>query len=290
MGKVLKSPLLWFILMGLVLFMLDGARNSKPAQTILVTQGDVQRIHDQWQAQSGNPVSGAMFNALLQEQIQERRLYREALELGLDEDDVIVRRRLAQKLRFLSEDLVNNRIIDDGELENYYAENSEVYFKPAEISFRHIYFSADKPVKKVHETLAMLRSQDDSHLPTELWRNAGDPFMLGRSFRNQSLRQITQQFGAEFADALSRLTLHSWQGPLSSAFGLHLVLLEHYQAATPLPFVEVQDQVQLDYRAARRKESFSNYLDKLAIKYPVIMEAVIETGQNTETPGKISQP
>ena len=280
MGKFFRTPLLWFVLIGAALFAIDSHNQTKSNQSILVTQGDLQRIRDQWQAQSGQPVTADMLDALLEELIQERRLYREALALGLDKNDVIVRRRLAQKLRFLTEDLPDKQNRNDGELEAFFDEHRQEYRNPAEVSFKHIYFNADlstqTDIDKLHvqiqEVLSVLHSQSSNPSKSSSWERMGKIFMLGRSFSNRSMIQVRQQFGSQFADKLEALQTRSWVGPISSPFGLHLVYVDNYLASTLLPFSKAREQVELDYRAAQRKDSFSRYLETLATKYPVIIE------------------
>jgi len=294
MSRLLKTPLLWFVLAGFTLFAIDSYReNNNSNLSILVTQGDIQRIRDQWLSQSGKPVTADMLNALMQELIQERRLYREALALGLDKNDVIVRRRLAQKLRFLTEDLPGNYQTDEGGLEAYFDAHQQDYKTPAEISFKHIYFNADNPDPaavdqvraRIQEALSKLRTPNKPPAETNSWHAMGNIFMLGRNFSNRTIRQIQQQFGSDFAATLSSLEVNTWIGPISSPFGLHLLYIDQYLAPTLPPFAKVQAQVELDYRAMLRKENFSQYLESLATKYPVIIEVASKDSALTISEG-----
>ena len=280
MGNFLKAPLLWFVLTGIALFVIDSHNQNNNNQSIRISQGDIQRVRDQWQAQSGKPVTADMLDALLQEQIQERRLYREALALGLDKNDVIVRRRLAQKLRFLTEDLPGNQNRYDGELEAYFDRNRHDYVRPAEVSFKHIYFNTDRSIEsdinstylRIQEVLSLLKTQNTSPSETDSWQRMGNIFMLGRNFPNYTMVQVSQQFGSEFADRLTTFESSSWVGPISSPFGLHLVYIDQYRASTARSFVEARAQVEMDYRAEQRDDNFNRYLESLATKYPVIIE------------------
>ncbi len=298
MKRILKTPLVWFVVIGAALFAADELRQNRADHTIRITQGDIQRIRDQWQAQSGSHVTREMLDALIQEQVQERRLYREALALGLAQDDVIVRRRLAQKLRFLTEDLAGDVAPDSAELERYFREHREHYKEPARISFHHVYFSSETRGERARADataqLSVLAFADLSagetspatpvtqFKATTDWLSLGDPFMLGRSFHNRSVDEIERQFGPSFATALkaqatrtrepSETRSNRWGGPIQSSFGIHLVSVDEFEFATYPKLNEVRDRVVQAYRLAQRKVAYDRYLATLADKYPALIE------------------
>jgi len=274
MRGILKTPLLWFLVLGAALFLLDGLQRQRAGQTIHITRGDIQRIRDQWQAQSGKPVTQDMLNALIQEQIQQRRLYREALALGLDQDDVIVRRRLAQKLRFLTEDLNAETEPDEAAVKTYFEQQRALYTLPSRLSFHHIYFSREVRGNHASEdAIRALAQLQSGQIAQTNWQKLGDPFMLGRIFQQRSTASLSQQFGQPFVEALLNHVDQGWIGPVESALGIHLVQVDDFQPARLPALDEVRARVLEDYRVSQRALSYQHYLATLGKKYPVVIQA-----------------
>lgn len=270
MLSIFRAPLFWFLFMGAGLFVIDAYLSSESKNTIVITRGDVNKITDQWRAQSGKEITPAMLAALIQEQVQERRLYREALALNLDKDDVIIQRRLAQKLRFLNEDIVDEREISEENLVRYYRDHATRYVTSSTYTFQHIYFSAEDPKAKEKAAVTLVSLSEVNHEP---WESLGSPFILGRYFKNQTSTTLKHQFGQEFMSALGVLELKKWIGPVESGYGLHLIYLEGFVPGHLPSYETLETQLLEDYRAANRKQSFEAFLDRLVEKYPVIIEA-----------------
>jgi len=268
----MKTPLLWFLIAGSALFALDMFRPSRSDNTIHITQGDIKGIRDQWKSQSGEAITQDRLDALVIELIQERRLSREAIELNLDQDDVIVRRRLEQKLRFLTESLSDSVDPTESDLEAFFVEHQRSYDQPAEWSFRHIFFSAESRGDEAEfdATSLLVELQQESNAE---WQTMGDPFVLGKAFANRSAPELEQLFGTPFVDRLSQSDAEDWYGPLRSPFGHHLVWIEHHQPARAMTLEHARKQVLYDYRSVQRKLAFQRYLANLAQKYPVAMPA-----------------
>ena len=268
----MKTPLLWFLIAGSALFALDMFRPNRSDNTIHITQGDIQGIRDQWKSQSGEAITQGRLDALVIELIQERRLSREAIELNLDQDDVIVRRRLEQKLRFLTESLSDSVDPTESDLEAFFVEHQGSYDQPAGWSFRHIFFSAESRGDEAEFDATSLLFELQQKTNAE-WQTLGDPFILGKAFANRSVSELEQLFGTPFVDRLSQSDAEDWYGPLRSPFGHHLVWIEHHQPARAMTLEHARKQVLYDYRVAQRKLAFQRYLANLAQKYPVVMPA-----------------
>jgi parvulin-like peptidyl-prolyl isomerase len=275
--RFLKDPLTIFLAFGLLVFVgerLIGTDGDREAYRIDITQGQQQRILDQWQTQMGRPPTPEEAAGLLDQWLREEIFYREARALGLDENDTIIRRRLAQKLTFLNEDLANAEPPGQEELEEYFEANLDRYRLPDRYSFEHVYFSSDRREDARADALAEI----DSAAPT------GDPFILQKTYADRSVREIGDLFGAAFAEALQQLDAadtETWQGPIESAYGWHLIRLGgHTPGRDPL-MAEVADAVQRDFLQMRRRDANEAFYRSLRERYDIRFEDA-ETDESGE--------
>lgn len=274
-NKLLREPLLHFLLLGAGLFILFyqvADPNLDQPDRVMVSQADVDRLVSQWQRQWKRPPTEEELNGMIESYIRETILYREALALGLDQDDVIVRRRLGQKLEFLFKDLAEQIDPNEEELTEFLRENNNRYTDPERYTFTHIYFSHDKRgsaiVDDVQSMLQRLQTQQDDVDLTQ----AGDRFLYQHQFDNQTPAQISRIFGSVFTDSLAGLEIGQWVGPVESGYGLHLVYIDQRTEAQALALDEVRDKVRWDVLAERRQEIDRAFYAELRKKYEVIME------------------
>ena len=151
-------------------------------------------------------------DGLINAHVREEILVREARNLGLDDNDVIIRRRLAQKLTFLTEDLALLEPPTDAESIEFFQTSAERYRIPARHSFSHVYFSPDARATPREDAIAAAHHVDETN-----WRTLGDPFMLPGTFADVSEADVRKDFGARFSESLAKLTGDGWQGPVGSA-------------------------------------------------------------------------
>ena len=264
----LRDPLAIFLAIGLAVFALERAWRTDESQTIVVTAAQQEQMAELWAAQAGRAPTEAERRSLVADHVREEMLVREAKRLRLDQNDVIVRRRLAQKLTFIAEDVAALVPAEEAELRRHYAANPERYATPAVVSFSHIYFSPDQRANASAEAAAALAA-----LVPEAWRTTGDPFLLGRSYRYASAARVRQDFGEAFAAALLAVPADStWRGPVESAYGFHLVRVDARQAASAPTYEAVAERVVADYDAERRAEANRAYFEELQAQYTVIVE------------------
>jgi hypothetical protein len=268
-AKLLREPLLYFLLAGAALFLITDALGGDAAERIVVSDAERARLAAQWQAQMGRPPTDTELDGLIQQWLREEIYYREAKAMGLDEDDVIIRRRLAQKLTFLTEDLATAAAPDEAALRRYYQDNAERYQEPERWSFSHRYFSGERREQAEADARAALQTlkAGDEGVGGE---DAGDPFMLQRSYVERAQREIGELFGREFAAAVTDLPVGGWHGPVRSAYGWHLVKVEDHEPARQRPFEEVVDQVATDYRQQQRREANEAYFESLLERYEIV--------------------
>jgi peptidyl-prolyl cis-trans isomerase C len=275
--KFLKDPLIIFLVFGMAIFgaqRLWDAGSVDADYQIDITPGLQNRILDQWQAQMGRAPTPAEASGLLEQWIKEEIYYREAKTLGLDDNDTIIRRRLAQKLTFLNEDLANAQPPATAELEAFFLQNSADYAEPERFSFEHRYFSSDR--------------RDDAQLDAEAARSSatitGDPFILQRSYARRAAREIADLFGRDFAISLADLDADSpdhWQGPIRSAYGWHLIRLSERTAPRNPPLAEVSDAVLRDFQQQRRQQANEAFYQQLRSRYDILL---IEPGVEAKPP------
>lgn len=256
-----------FLGLGLLVFLVDDWFGTEPEQRIVIDDAAVQRLVDLWQAQAQRPPTVAELEALVAGQVREEVLVREARQLGLDQDDVILRRRLAQKMSFLLEDLSQPESPSLDEMRAYFDENHADFARPATQSFQHIYLG-DRGAMDDRDVAEIRRALDAG----DPWRTLGRPFMLQREYAQRRATQIDDLFGDGFAEALSTFELDTWQGPVPSSLGQHLVRVLQRTAEERPNFEEVRDRVAervLEERRRRRNEdAYREIADRYQIELP----------------------
>lgn len=263
----LRDPLWVFVAIGVLLFWLDARRATDDLQ-IAVTDADVERLTAQWQAQTGRDPSETELDGLIDQFVEEEVYYREALTYKLETNDTIIRRRLVQKLTFLTEDVANSAEPSEDELRNFYNDRKDNYRQPQKYSFRHIYFSRDRREDAARDAQAELdrlsaSSSQDTQSPE------GDPFMLQSNFAERSAREIASTFGVGFAEALPELPLNAWSAPVGSAYGHHLVYMHSLTESYTPDFEAVANRVANDYATDQRKQANNKFKEALLEKYTV---------------------
>ena len=264
--KYLKDPLVVFLLIGVAIFGVDAWRSSGP-ELLRVGLLDIERLQDQWQSQMGRPPTQTELDGLIDAHVREEILVREARNIGLDGNDVIIRRRLAQKLTFLTEDLALLEPPTDAEAIEFFQENTERYRIPARYSFSHVYFSPDARATPREDATAAAHHVEETN-----WRTLGDPFMLRDTFANVSEADVRKDFGARFSESLAKLTGDGWQGPVESGYGYHLVRVNQRTQARAPSYDEVKEKVVGDLDAKRRADANARYYESLRSRYEIEVE------------------
>ncbi len=284
--KFLRDPLVHFTLAAALLFAVYAAlsrdeRQDAMAQQVLISEGKIrwlqQTFSNQWQR---TPTSEETEN-LVAGLVEEELLSREAKSLGLDQDDTIIRRRLAQKLGFLIDDTTRIAEPSDAQLRRFYSDNIDHFTSMPAISFRQVYFSPQqRPNVEQDAKAALVLISAGGETGAAL----GDRLMLDAEFHDADQRTVSSLFGADFANAIFAMTPHAWHGPVASGFGFHLVEVTDQRPAESLPFDSVRDKVIVEWRRQEEAKIKAAYLDRLKSKYGVDIEpgakALLEgTGQ-----------
>jgi hypothetical protein len=274
--NILREPLLHFTIAGAILFggydwANRGAETSLPDQPLTIGEGQVRWLRETFASQWRRTPTAEEMTGLLATLTEEELLAREARALGLDRDDTVVRRRLAQKLTFIVED--TSRIADpsEDELRRFHGEHAERYQTDPRITFRHVFFSPQRrPVAEADATAALIRVSATG-APVE-----GDPMPLDDSYEDVDRPAVASLFGPDFARALFAAPPGAWSGPVKSAYGLHLVQATHVRPGGARPFEDVSDVVMSDWRRERERDTKAAYLAKLRDKYRVGIDPAAE--------------
>ena len=266
MRAIIKDPLFFFLIAGAALFVV--AQLGEPEEIsydIDISEAEIQRLGDQWVMQMRRQPTDQEMRGLVEQLVKEEIYYREARRLNLDVDDTIVRRRMVQKLTFLTEDIATAAPFDEPSLRAYYDEHIDRYRLPDRVSFRHRYFSSDRRDDAEGDATAALADAD----------NLGDPFMLQKSYALRSEREIGDLFGRDFAAALAQLgPAQEWQGPVRSAYGWHAVLVTAVEKARAQPFADVSERVLVDAQQSTREAANQAYYEDLKSRYIVSFPSV----------------
>ncbi len=278
MKSFLRQPLFHFVVIGIAFGILyawvwkrDDAASDR---TIRITAADIARLEAGWQARWNRFPTPEEKAGLIQAQIRESALYREAVAMGLDEDDPVIRRVLVQKLETIARDLVEISLAPtEQDLASYFEDNSDNYRPPPVITFTQVFIDPDKrgdrTLDDAEETLAKLRSLGT---PPDDLDKYGDPLMLQRHFPEKTELRIAQSFGREFARLIFELQPGEWHGPVLSGYGTHLVFVTERTVFPTPTLAEVEESVRRDWIDDKREEITANYFAELLDRYQVIVE------------------
>jgi len=264
LARVLREPLTHFLLLGALLFGVIAFANHLKRPVVRIDAGEIDQLAAYWELQSQRPPTRAELSALINERVDEELLAREAIRLGLDKGDMIVRRRLAQKMSFASEDTAEIPEPDEKTLQAYYDRHRSRYATPGRVALRHLYFSQDRTGETPQSAAIAALSQ--------LKRGAqatSDPSLLPLTYADVSEAELAKDYGPAFAKAVHDAPAGVWVGPVPSAFGAHLIKVEHRLPSTVPPLAEVRDEVRTAWMADRRQESNQAFRAALRKRYKV---------------------
>ena len=282
MKKWHKEPLLHFLIIGTAIFAVFSIANKEEAadsgNKIVVSSAEIKRLSDSWSKRRNRPPSEFELQSLIDSYIKEEIYYREALSLGLDQNDTIIRRRLMQKMEFLSNDLAELNQPDETELNKYFVDNENKYKIPARISFTHIYFSLDKRGARALEDSKLVLTELDAPRAPEL----GDRFMMEYDFVRDTPSEVTRLFGSGFAEQLFALETNTWQGPIASGYGYHLVRINEKIDARVPELASVIEKVRTDFMFEQRQKTNKEIYDKFKERYEIVIEDMTEQSSMAE--------
>jgi hypothetical protein len=290
--RLLREPLLHFLAIGLALFtayalLSSGVNGGDGSERIAVTAAEIGWLKQNFQARWLRPPTETELRGLVDDYVRQEVLYREALAMGLDSNDEVIRRRMVQKIEFMTEDLAAQAQPTEAELQTYFQENLDDYLIPERRSFTHIYFDLDRSgqdaVDRAEQLLAELRAAGVEDIDASV---LGDRFMLEHDYQIQSRVEVERAFGQRFAASLFELSPGEWQGPIASGYGLHLVQVTEVRKGEVPELAAVRDEVLRDHAAMVKQQAREAMYTTLADQYIIeIDEATIRDMSLVEDAG-----
>jgi hypothetical protein len=273
--RLLREPLVLFLLIGAALFvgyrvLNPGAQAGVRSNVIELTDDDLIQMSVTWLAQGRPAPTPEQMMSLVESRVREEILAREAVALGLDKDDTIIKRRLAQKMEFLAEDLSAVPEPTNAELEAWFKQNAERFALAPRVSFRHLYFSPDRRGAHAHadaERVLAKLARAPADAPAEL----ADPFMFQDSYGDSAPEELRKLFGPSFAQGLFRLAPGVWRGPIESGYGWHLVFIDSITPARIPAFEEVETEAKSAWIEERRDASKRKMYEAMRARYQVVL-------------------
>jgi hypothetical protein len=270
--RLLREPLVHFVLVGAAVFaayaFLADGEEAETRDRIVVTEGRALQLAQVFAKTWQRPPTPQELRGLLDAYVKEEVYYREAVKLGLDRDDTLIRRRMQQKMEFLSEPGEETLAADDGTLQAYLDDHKDSYRVEPKLAFEQVFIDQKSPdgsaSARAGEMLQALKSGED---PAEL----GDPTLLPQSVPLSPLRAVERDFGDNFAKKISLAPVGQWTGPVTSPFGVHLVRVTMREEGYDPKLDKVRAAVRRDWRNLKRQEYQEEAYEKLRAKYDVVL-------------------
>jgi len=275
---LLTEPMLHFMVMGLALFAVYGW--TSPADVggdrIVITQGVVDDLATQHAAARGRQPSDVELRSLIDAYVRDEILYREGSALGLDRDDIVVKRRVRQKLELMSEEDASTTAPTRAELLAYLAANPARFMAPSIMTFEQVFLGPLTTAQAVARVVAVSRdSAQGGFDPVALQT----PTLLPQGMTQTESTLIARSFGPKFATALERASLGEWAGPIESEYGAHYVRVSERIPAVIPQLADVHDQVVREWENERRQRARDDGYARMRQAYQVSIEAQLPAEQ-----------
>ncbi len=276
LSRIVREPLLHFLVVGAALFGLQSALSSRTNDggTIVITRGRIRSMAETFQLTWQRPPSPEELEGLVRDAVREEVLVREARRLGLDQDDALVRRRLRTKMEILGDEVARVPAPTEAELAEYLARHPEPFRREGLFTFTQVYLSPERRGTRLEadaaKVLERLRRSPAAPAPERL----GDPLLLDARFERVPERQVDAEFGHDFTRALSQLPQGTWSGPVSSSYGTHLVRLEARIPSRPATLAEARSEVERAWSSEATQQARERDYRELLSRVRVVVEPV----------------
>ena len=288
MKALWKEPLIHFLFIGAVLFTVFELRQEEDSAVpnrILVDAGQIEQLAARFRRSRLRAPTVIEMDALIEGHIREEVYYRQALAMGLDQDDPVLRQRMRQKLEFLLEDLAAEAIPDDDQLIQFMQRNPEKFRQEPRLSFTQVFLNPDKREDLVADAIQVLTRLNNGASP----ETEGDQTLLAPEYFQAAQYEIARLFGDSFAQQIILLEPGDWNGPLYSAYGGHLIKVSEKHEGRFPELTEVRKQVEREYRVEQRQELKDITYRKLREGYEIIVEERTATTSLTSKPDQAAQ-
>jgi hypothetical protein len=284
-----REPLVHFLLIGLALFVVYSLMNHRQGRNvnhqIALSLDDLKQLDISFVSQWHRQPTPEEFSGLVESFIRQEVLYREGLEMGLDKDDTIVKRRMAQKMEFLSEDVAAAHEPTTRELNDWFAKHAQKFALPDRATFRHLFFGFDQRGQKAQiDAVSALAKLTGKPEDSPLAKSLADPFMFQDYYGDRAPDQLAKEFGPSFATGILKLKPGSWQGPIESGYGWHLIWIESIAPGRVPNFEEVEPDVKTAWLADQKAEQWRKAYAKMRAKYDVLVPKPPEEPVSAKAP------
>jgi len=276
MRTLLGEPMLHFLLIGIALFAAYQWRApvDSNGHRIVITRGVVDDLVTQHVAAKGREPSSTELNHLIESYVRDEILYREGVRLGLERDDIVVKRRVRQKIEMIAEEDASTRAPSDVDLFAYLTANPARFVQPAILTFEQVFIGESTSGPAVVQAVAITREGLRSGTDPE---KLGKPTLLPRRMTRTPVDLVARDFGASFAHALENVPVGEWVGPLDSSFGAHYVRVADRTPAAAPQLAAVRDQVVREWENERRQRARDDAYTKMRGEYQVSIETTLAT-------------
>lgn len=275
LSTLVREPFLHFVLLGGLIFGLMHYIDERARITrITITQSQINKLTSDFRLQHGALPTPPQLQALVDNFVKEQIFFRQALKLGLEVDDEIIRRRLVQKYEFLQQDLAIPAEPGSSQLHEYYRLHMDRYVRPATVTFAHAYFSPDaRGDDGAREAAQALASELNRHGIDVRIAGHGDRFPGKTDFAAVSRDAVDRVFGSKgLAEEVFNVEVNRWSAPLRSGLGWHTVYITARQPARTMPYEAIQESVRLDYLAAERERRNTMAFERLRKNFRIVRE------------------
>jgi len=276
MKRLLREPLFHFVVLGAALFGLNAWLDSDTVEAsdrdIIVSEGRVESLIALFVKTRQRSPTAEELKGLIDDHVLEQVLYREAVTLGLDQDDTIVRRRMRQKMEFVVDDILEQAEPTEAELLQWLADHPDSFALPGRLHFRQVYLNAERRGDAVRSDASQLLAQLGEKGAGFDARELGDASLLEHAHADTSTDVIRGTFGKGFAESLAKVKLGEWSGPIESVFGLHVVIVDKHEKGRVPELAEVRAAVARDVAYSRREAEKRQFYDGVLSRYRVEIE------------------
>lgn len=271
-GRLTREPLVHFLLLAGLIFGVYGALSGKvvPEESIDVTRAKVEQMATIFARTWQRPPTQDELKGLIDDYVTEEIYVREAMRLGIDKDDTVIRRRLRMKMEFLNDAEAEATPATDADLTAYLAAHPDKFREPPRVAFEQVYLNPETRGAAVQADAATILSS--LRKDAAFAARAGDPTLLPPALPLTDRQGIAQLFGDDFAAAVATLAPGDWQGPIASGFGLHLVRVTGQEAGRLPALDAIRPQVEREWLNERRETAARQRLDELLKRYKVTVE------------------
>jgi hypothetical protein len=270
----IREPLVQFMGIGLALYLIFAWRGDTGPNSyhIVITQGQVDALAAGFVGVWRRPPNEQELKSLVDDFVRQEIATREAMRMGLDRDDVVIRRRLRQKVEFLTEDISNASPPTDAELQAYFNQHPDKFRTEPAVAFRQVFLNPSRRhAETAHDAKLLLARLSTTAAAVDI-KTLGDPLMLPSEMPLSSRSEVARLFGNGFADEVLKLTPGRWSGPIESAYGLHLVFATELAEGRLPSFAQLRPIVEREVLSDRETRDLDTMYDQLLKRYHITME------------------